>query len=119
VQSTDRHNGGVGGRYLPGHDALESHHGRRGHDDWVDRRFGARAVRPATVQHDAQRIGGREGRAGPEPEQPGGEQCHVLAEHHLRAAESVEQPVVDHGLGALTGFFGGLEDQEQRSLPWP
>ena len=114
VQRADRDHGGVGGRDLPGDDALQPLHGRGGHQHRVDRGLRARAVTALAVQHDAERVGGGERRAGPEPEQPGRDRRDVLAEHHVGHPEPVEQAVVDHRLGALADLLGGLEDEQQR-----
>src|ERR1700741_2625900 len=56
---------------------------------------GARAVPASAVQGDADRVGRGERRAGAQAQHAGRDGCHVLAQHHVGAAEPVEQAVVD------------------------
>src|SRR6202008_4933634 len=95
VDRADGDHDHVGGGDLAGGDGLEPQDGRGGHHDGVHGGLGARAVPASAVQGDADRVGRGERRAVAQAQHacPGG--CHVLAQHHVGAAEPVEQAVVD------------------------
>ena len=109
MHGADGDHGGVGGGDLARHDALQPHHGGRGHHDRVDGGLRPGPVTSGAVQRDPQGIGGGEHRAGPQPDRPGRDRCHVLAENDIRPGHPLEQPVGDHGCGAFGQLFGWLK----------
>ena len=50
-------------------------------------------------------------------DRPGGAGQRVLGQGDVRGGGAVEQPVVNHGLGAVTGLLGGLEQRDQGPVP--
>ena len=59
----------------------------------------------------------RERRPRAQREHARGQRGDVLAQHDVRAAEPVVEPVVDHRPGARAELLGGLEHREQRAGP--
>lgn len=98
-------------------DRLQLHHGGCCHHDRVDGLLGCRTVRATAVHDDLQRIAGRH--HGPRPEQhpPCRRRCHVLAERHIRRAESLEQPVVDHRGRTAADLLGRLHGKDDPTPP--
>jgi hypothetical protein len=54
-----------------------------------------------------------------QPSTPAGAHHDVLTEHDVGPGETLEEPVVDHRLGAGSDLLGRLEDGEQRPPPSP
>src|SRR5579862_160737 len=102
---------------LPRHDGLQSHHRGSCHDHGVDARLGHRPMGAAPEQVDFKAVGGRLGSTRAIPDLAGRWGHDVLTEDDLRLRESIEEAVVDHGLGALGGFLSGLEDGEYGAAP--
>ena len=74
-------------------------------------------MRTASEESDLQAIarGGDNPRA--PADGPGRSDHHMLAEHDVRFGEAVEEPVIDHRLGALAGLLCRLEHGHQGSAP--
>ena len=117
LQSADGDDGGLSGGGLARHDGLQAQDGGGGHDDGVDGGLGHRAVGAAAEQPHLEAVGGGLGGAGAVADPAGRGGHDVLAEDHVGLREAVEEAVVDHGLRALGGLLGGLEDGEHGALP--
>jgi hypothetical protein len=67
---------------------------------------------------DAQRIGVRRITAFDDADLPGGKVVHdVQRQQHIRLREAREQSVLNHLFGPADRLFGGLPDENQRSMP--
>ena len=74
-------------------------------------------MRAAPEQSDLQAVARGGDDPGAPADGPGRSDHHVLAEHDVGFGEAVEEPVIDHGLGAFPRLLRRLEHRHQRSLP--
>ena len=70
-----------------------------------------RAVPALPVDGDLDAVGGRHRRAGRDADPACGKRGPVVERVHLLGRKALEQPVVDHRLGASVAFLSGLEDE--------
>jgi hypothetical protein len=79
------------------------------HHHGIDAGLRHRAVRRAPEQTDLQAIGGGSDNPGAPANGPGWPDHDVLAEHDIGLGEAVEEPVIDHCLGAFGRLLRRLE----------
>jgi hypothetical protein len=109
--------GGLGGSNLTGDDDLEPQDGRSRHHHGIEARLWHRAVRAAPEQLDLEAVGYGSDNARAPTDRSCRSNHHVLAKHDSRFRETLQGPVIYHGLCAFRGLFTGLEDRYHRSLP--
>ncbi len=77
----------------------------------VDRRVRMRAVAAAPVDRDLDAVRRRHRRAGRDADAPRRQAGPVVERVHLLGREALEQPVLDHRLGAGVALLSRLEDE--------
>ncbi len=113
----DRDHRGLERVDLTGGDRLQPQDHRRGQHRRVDRELGRGAVAAPTVQGDPEHVGAGHRRARALQDPPRRSRRGVLPEGDVRGAETLEEVVVDHRLGAAADLLGGLEHRQQPTRP--
>jgi hypothetical protein len=119
LQRPDRDHGEFGSCDLAGNDRLQAQDRSRGHNYGVDGSLRHRAMRAPPEQTNLQTVGGSHYRTGAAGNRSGWPRHHVLTEDHVGFRKTLEQPIIDHGLGAFGGFLGRLKYRHQRASPRP
>lgn len=99
-----------------GDDGLQGEHDLRSDDKGVDNQVWAGGVTSAAGDHDLEVVlAGHDG-AGRGVQVTRRNARQVVQAVQRVDRKSVQQPVVEHGLGATAGFLGGLEDDADRAV---
>ena len=107
----DRNHRRIERRHVARHHALQGRDDLGGDDHRVDATLRSRAVRALAGDFYVEQSAAGHLRAGADGELADVELGPVVHAEDLFAGELVEQPVLDHGLGAATAFLGRLEDE--------
>ncbi len=112
----DRDHRRIERRHVARHHALQRRDDLRGDDHRIDAGLRPRAVRALAGDLDVEQAAARHLRARADGELADVELGPVVHAEDLLAGELLEQPVLDHGLGAATAFLGRLEDEVHRAV---
>ena len=118
VDGADGDDGGVLGIFFAADDGLDLRDEEGGEGDGVAAELGCGAVAADAVDDDVDGGGGGHGGAGEDAYFADGEGVDVVeADDVVGAAEALVEVVGEEGLGAVDGFFGGLADEHEGSMP--